>query len=63
LTQQEIDYLRRKAEQFREVAAYHTPISLKLFEIAEELERVAGELEKRRRWRKQSVDGEKWSMG
>jgi hypothetical protein len=36
--QQEIDYLRRKAKQFREVAnAYHTPISLKHFEIAEEL--------------------------
>lgn len=48
-THQDVQYLRHKAEQFRMVAnEYNTPISLKLFEISEELERMAVELEKGR---------------
>jgi hypothetical protein len=43
----EIRYLRRKAQQFRELARqYPTDISPKLFEIAMELELRADELER-----------------
>jgi hypothetical protein len=48
MSKQDIQYLQRKAEQFRKVASdYHTPISLKLLQIAQELEDMAVELVKR----------------
>jgi hypothetical protein len=48
----EIRYLRRKAQQFRELARhYPTEISPKLYEIAVELELRADELEKQQNQR------------
>jgi hypothetical protein len=46
---EEIRYLRRKAQQFRELAGkYQTEISPKLYEIALELEQRADELERQK---------------
>jgi len=48
MSEQDIQYLRHKAEQFRKVASgYHTPISLKFLQVAEELDHMAVELVKR----------------
>ncbi|HWI27888.1 MAG TPA: hypothetical protein VN668_13025 [Stellaceae bacterium] len=49
MSREEIEYLRRKAEQLRFVAIdFEASIAVKLLEIAQELEEMALRLEERR---------------